>query len=120
MTKTSKFSRLFKFTWLSNHPICKEWDKTLNKILELPITHIDQYRATFGRKYEIWIENHPYCSGKLIDIKGDKINPAITNVLPYMSTRVKLEDIVNEHIRKNTISLYSDLLMEIEIIKTEV
>lgn len=110
MTKTSKLSRLFKFTWISNKKPCKDWDTTLNIILDMPITNLSEYKATFGGKYDIWISNHPYASGYLYSVYGDTKHPATEDeALPFMSTRIRLEDIVNDHLSKGKYA-YSDLL----------
>ena len=92
MKKTSKFSRLFKFCWMSMETPNKNWDILLNKLIDKGnVTDIDHYCVTFDDKYAVWITNHPYSSGNLHSNKvGIKSTPHCK-----MSTRIRLEDFVN-------------------------
>lgn len=116
MTKTSKFERFFKFTWLTYNPTNKDWDALLNLLMEKgTVTNISEYTITFNDTFTVWIENHPYASGHLYGYKGS----AITNKDHFhcsKATKIKLEDFVNSYIQsqdeistaiKNSIKEYS-------------
>lgn len=69
MRKTSKFYRLMsRINFFGMFPrigkFDKEWDKTLNELLDnQSIVNINPYTIKFSTGEEVWIANHPYCSG---------------------------------------------------------
>lgn len=94
MTKTSKLSRLFKFSWLYQGEPNEDWDTLLNLLMDKgEVTKIDEYAITFDNKYVVWIANHPCASGNWYN-SPDK-SPHC-----HKNTKIRLEDFVNNLIEK--------------------
>lgn len=93
MKKTNKRERFFKFLWLSGETPNVNWDALLNKLIDKGnVTHLNDYYVTFDDKYDVWITNHPYSSGRLYANKvGIKSQPHCSK-----KTKIRLEDFVNK------------------------
>lgn len=68
--------------WLSNYPVCREWDRVLNRLIDnFEVKVINEYYADIGG-VEVWIRNYPYGYGAPEDLK----------CLPLRATRKRLYD----------------------------
>lgn len=69
MKRTSFISRLFRFAWLQLDKPNLIWDRKLNLLLDRGnVTSVNWCSIVFEDKYEVWIENHPFASGGLINV----------------------------------------------------
>jgi hypothetical protein len=99
MTRTSKLSRLAKFTWLSAEEPNQAWDDMLNLLMDKgEVTEVTQYTITFNGKYRVWVENHPYASGSISKYcfdemeKEDRHFSFPSNYHCTKKTKIRLED----------------------------
>lgn len=70
--------------WLQNCPYSKEWDETLNKLLELET--FEPFVMGFSTKLKgiiIWIANHPYNSFTTV-LGGYEVRPKRSTILKAM------------------------------------
>ncbi len=76
--------------WLFWHrPVCKEWDKMLNKLIdEHSVIEISDHVVVFDNGVSVWIENK-------YDGYGNPYDPQI-DVYPKMRTKKKLNKLVLE------------------------
>jgi hypothetical protein len=90
MKHTSKLSRFFKFSWLSESEPDETWDELLNLLINKgTVTHVDEFTIIFDNIFTVWITNHPYASGNLYMYKG-----GYTTEKLHCSkvTKIRLED----------------------------
>jgi hypothetical protein len=73
MKKTNWLSRIFSCFWLKSHECYSPaWDMHLNSLIDnAKVTEINDFIMVFDNEYVVWINNHPYASGHLYDIKSD-------------------------------------------------
>ncbi len=98
--------------WLSNEPTNDDWDRILNGYLDNQYLQIDTtdnfhytVKLTVGKdSVTIWISNYPYCYG--YDY-GNRVR-----VLPKKRTRLKLHNMLKEHVNseeaRRLVALYGE------------
>jgi hypothetical protein len=70
--------------WLMNYQYSKDWDSTLNHLMDNHNFIIkDKYTAVLGGK-NIWIANHPYASFTEYDYINDKVRPSRKTIFKAM------------------------------------
>jgi hypothetical protein len=116
MKRTSKLSRLFKFSWPYQAEPNETWDELLNLLIDKgTITKVDEHTITFDGTFTVWIANHPYASGDLYMYKGgytDKKLPC------SKATKIRLEDFYYKYLEDNT-KAQSYVEKELEIYKNK-
>jgi hypothetical protein len=90
MERTSKLSRLFKFTWLSQAEPNETWDELLNFLIDKgTVTKVDNFTITFDDTFTVWTTNHPFASGNLYMYKGEYPDEKLHC---SKATKIRLED----------------------------
>jgi hypothetical protein len=90
MKHTSKLSRFFKFSWLSESEPDEKWDELLNFLIDKgTVTKVDNFTITFDDTFTVWIANHPYASGNLYMYKGGYTDEKLHC---SKATKIRLED----------------------------
>lgn len=111
MERTSKLSRLFKFTWLSSAEHDEAWDELLNLLIDKgTITEVDEYTITFDNTFTVWTSNHPYASGNLFMYKDEYTDQSLHC---SKATRIRLEDFYYKYLEDTKSQSYVEKELEI-------
>jgi hypothetical protein len=114
MERTSKLSRLFKFTWLSQAEPNETWDELLNILIDKgTVTKVDDYTITFDNTFTVLTSNHPYASGNLCMYKGKFKFITDERLHCSKATKIRLEDFYYKYLEDTKAHSYVEKELKI-------